>query len=77
MSSSRLNNVKNKDCQVCRHILQFLILTAVLVMLMWLQPDWHLPAGDNDTTRLGDGFLWTFLALFGYTARQHYKDSDR
>jgi hypothetical protein len=68
---------KNKDCKVCRHIRQFLILAAVLLVLMWSQPDWRLPAGIDYTTLVGDLFLWAFLALFGYKAWQHYKDRDR
>jgi hypothetical protein len=68
---------KNKDCKVCRHIRQFLILAAALLVLMWSQPDWRLPAGIDYTTLVGDVFLWSFLALFAFKAWQHYKDRDR
>ncbi len=68
---------KNKDCKVCRHIRQFLILAAVLLVLIWAQPDWRLPAGIDYTTLVGDLFLWGFLAMFAFKAWQYYKDRDR
>ena len=68
---------KNKDCKVCRNIRQFLILAAALLVLMWAQPNWRLPAGIDYTTLVGDVFLWGFLALFAFKAWQHYKDRDR
>ncbi len=71
------NKVKNKDCKTCRHIRQFLILAAVLLVLMWAQPAWRLPPGYDYTTLVGDLFLWGFLALFAFKAWQHYKDPDR
>ena len=77
MRPTPLPKAKSKDCKVCRHIRQFLILAAALLVLMWSQPGWRLPAGIDYATLVGDVFLWSFLALFAFKAWQHYKDRDR
>ncbi len=74
---SNPNKAKNKDCKLCRHIQQFLILASALLVLMWTQPYWRLPAGIDYTTLVGDVFLCGFLALFAFKAWQHFKHRDR
>lgn len=71
------SKTKNKDCKICRQIRHFLILAAVLLILIWSQPDWRLPPGFDYATMVGDVFLWAFLAMLAYKAWQHYKDKDR
>ena len=64
----------NKPCAVCQLIRRFLIFAAFLLILMWSQPEWRLPAWLDGTKLVGDLFLLAFVLLLAYKLWQHYKN---
>ena len=66
-----------KACKVCQTIRHFLILAAFLIVMLWLQPEWRLPAGFDYSTLVGDLFLLAFIAMLGYKYWLYRKDRDQ
>jgi polyferredoxin len=64
---------KSKPCTVCQLIRRFLFVAVLLLVLMWSQPSWHLPAWFDLTTFMGDLFLLVFVLMFAYKLWQHYR----
>lgn len=44
----------------------FLILTAYLLVMLWSQPAWQLPAGFDNSTRVGDALGLALIGTLGY-----------
>ena len=55
-----------QDCKVCRTIRRFLLLAALLLVLVWSQPDWRLPPHYDYSTLVGDLFLLAFVLVFAW-----------
>jgi hypothetical protein len=66
-----------KACKVCQTIRHFLILAAFLLLMLWVQPEWRLPAGFDYSALVGDLFLLAFIAMLGYKYWQYRKDRDQ
>lgn len=50
------------------------MVAVMLLVLMWSQPDWRLPAWFDLTTMAGDLFALAFVLLFAYKLWQHYRN---
>lgn len=66
-----------KVCKVCQTVRHFLILAAFLLVMLWVQPEWRLPAGFDYSTLVGDLFLLAFIGMLGYKYWLYRKDRDR
>ena len=74
MSSVKATPKKKPVCQVCQQIRRFLLLAALILALLWSQPDLRIPAWIDLTTLVGDLFLLAFLGTFGYKLWQHFRN---
>ena len=66
-----------KPCKVCQTVRHFLILAAFLLIMLWVNPEWRLPAGYDYSTLVGDLFLLAFIGMVGYKYWLYRKDRDR
>gem|GEM_PF-2964251 len=61
-------------CKACQLIRRFLLLAAGLLGVLYLQPDWRLPAGINYGKLIGDLFALVFVLLLGWKIYQYRRD---
>jgi len=43
------------DCKVCRLIRVYVMVAVPILMMMWVQPDFHFPEGVDERAWLGYG----------------------
>lgn len=77
MPVAKPNSIAKKPCAVCMRIRKFLYVAAVLLAVMWLKPEWRLPAGYNYSAIVGDLFVAAFVAVFAYKWWEHKRDVKR
>lgn len=73
---SAVEHPKN-NCKFCRNVRYFLIFAAFLLVMLWTQPEWRLPAGIDYSTLVGDLFLLAFLVTFGWKLWDHLKSRSK
>ena len=57
---------QKKPCVVCFRIRYFLIFSGLILILLWLRPDWRLPPGYDYAAIVGDLFLAAFLVVLAW-----------
>ena len=46
------------NCKVCRLIRVYLLVAVPVLMMMWIRPDFQIPAGIDGRAVIGYGFGW-------------------
>ncbi len=54
------------DCKVCRLIRVYLLVAVPVVMMMWLQPDFQIPAGIDGRAVVGYAFGVGVVLMVAY-----------
>jgi disulfide bond formation protein DsbB len=54
------------DCKVCRLIRVYLLVAVPVVMMMWLQPDFQIPAGIDGRAVVGYAFGIGVVLMVAY-----------
>ena len=57
---------QKKPCVVCFRIRYFLIFSGLILILLWLRPEWRLPPGYDYAAIVGDLFLAAFLVVLAW-----------
>lgn len=55
-----------KPCPLCQLVRRFLLAAGFLLLAIWLQPGWRLPAHIDYTSLVGDLFLAAFVLVFAW-----------
>jgi hypothetical protein len=74
MATVKPNPNRKQPCAVCMRIRKFLYVAVALLAVMWLKPEWRLPAGFNYSAIVGDLFLAAFVLVFAYKWWEHKRD---
>jgi hypothetical protein len=63
-----------KPCVMCMRIRYFVLAAVVVLVVMWLKPEWRLPPGYNYGAMVGDLFFVIFVVLLGYKIWEYKRD---
>ena len=74
MAVDRPTTNQKKPCVICMRIRYFVLAAAVVLVVMWLKPEWRLPRGYNYGAMVGDLFFALFVAALGYKIWEHKRD---
>jgi hypothetical protein len=77
MATVKPNLNRKQPCAVCMRIRKFLYVAVALLAVMWLKPEWRLPAGFNYSAIVGDLFLAAFVLVFAYKWWEHKRDVSK
>jgi hypothetical protein len=59
---------------MCMRIRYFVLAAVVVLVVMWLKPEWRLPPGYNYGAMVGDLFFVIFVVLLGYKIWEYKRD---
>ena len=59
------------NCRVCRLIRVYLLVAIPVLMMMWIRPDFQIPAGIDGRTCVGYVFGIGVVVMFAY---KYYTD---
>ena len=59
---------------MCMRIRYFVLAAVVVLVVMWLKPEWRLPPGYNYGAMVGDLFFALFIVALGYKIWEHKRD---